>query len=357
MRLIDVLLEIKKYLRFLKLEGARKMKVLIIGGTGIISTYVLKKCIDVGYDVTVMNRGHRNQDLPKDVNFIACDINDESKAKQILEDHFFDSVIQFVAFTKDQVERDIRLFRDKTRQYIFISTASAYQKPVEDYPITEKTPLENPYWEYSRNKIVCESYLNSVKDINVTIVRPSHTYNNHMIMAPMTRWNYEYAHIKRLLDGKPIIIPGDGTSVWTITHASDFANSFVYLIGNKEAYQDVFHITGEILYTWEQLTHILANALGVKPQIIHIPSDVIIKYIPEMEGPLLGDKTWSAIFDNSKIKSISKEYSSKVRYEDIVHNVIKHYQEHPELQRVSEEYENLYDSLIEIYQKLISYKG
>ena len=326
------------------------MKILIIGGTGTISTYVVDKCLKLGMDVTIMNRGRSNKPLQKDAKWIIGDINNEQEVSELLEDKHYDSVIQFVAFTKNQVERDVRLFKGKTDQYIFISSASAYHKPVEDYPITENTPLHNPYWEYSRNKIACEEYLNKVKDLNVTIVRPSHTYDNKMIMAVMTRWGYDYAHIQRLLDGKPIIVPGDGTNVWTITHASDFANSFVYLIGNKKAYNDVFHITGNKLYTWDQLTNILAKELGVKPNIVHIPSDFIIKYMPEMEGPLLGDKSWSAIFDNSKIKSISKEYTSNIGYEDVVKNVIKYYKENPDTHKISQDYEVLYDKVVEIYK-------
>jgi nucleoside-diphosphate-sugar epimerase len=326
------------------------MKILIIGGTGTISTYVVSKCLEMKMNVTVMNRGSHNDSMPNGVKLIVGNINDEEETKKLLSDKYFDSVIQFVAFTKEHVERDVRLFKGKTDQYIFISSASAYHKPVEDYPFTEKTPLLNPYWDYSRNKIACEEYLNKVNDLNVTIVRPSHTYDNRMIMAIMSRWQFEYAHIKRLIDGLPIIIPGDGTSVWTITHASDFANSFVYLIGNKQAYNEVFHITGAKLYTWEQLTNILAKALGVKANIIHIPTDFIIKHMPEMEGPLLGDKSWSAIFDNSKIKSISKEYTSKIGYEDVVEDVVKYYEENVKLQRISKDFENLYDETIKLYQ-------
>jgi nucleoside-diphosphate-sugar epimerase len=326
------------------------MNILIIGGTGTISTYVVDKCLQLGMDVTIMNRGNSNKTLPKGTKSIIGDINNEQETSELLKDKHYDSVIQFVAFTASQVERDVRLFKGKTDQYIFISSASAYHKPVEDYPITEKTSLKNPYWEYSRNKIACEEYLKNVKDLNVTIVRPSHTYDNKMIMAVMTRWGYDYAHIQRLLDGKPIIVPGDGTNVWTITHASDFANSFVYLIGNKKAYNDVFHITGNKLYTWDQLTNILAKELGVKPNIIHIPSDLIIKYMPEMEGPLLGDKSWSAIFDNSKIKSISKEYTSKIGYEDVVKDVIRYYKENPDTHKISQDYEVLYDKVVEIYK-------
>ena len=330
------------------------MKVLIIGGTGTISTYVVKRAVEQGMDVTVMNRGHNKDSLPKSVKFITGNINHEEEAKNLLKGKSFDSVIQFVAFNVNQVKRDIRLFKDKTKQYIFISTASAYQKPVQDYPITEKTPLINPYWGYSNDKIICEEYLRTVKDLPITIVRPSHTYDNKMIMSVMSRWQYEYAHIQRLLDGKPIIIPGDGTSVWTITHAEDFAKSFVDLIGNPASYNEVFHITSNKLYTWEQLTQILADALGVKAKIIHIPTDVIIKHLPEMEGPLLGDKSWSAIFDNTKIKNISKNYSSSIGYEDIAKDVVEYYRSNPDKQLISAEFEAMCDKLIDMYQKALN---
>jgi len=327
------------------------MKILIIGGTGTISTEVVKKSIKMGYDVTILNRGNKNHDIPKGVNVIIGDINDEKKMLEILKGYFFDVVIDFVAFKKNQVERDIRLFSERANQYIFISSASAYQKPVVDYPITEETPLDNPYWEYSRDKIACEEYLKSVKNIAVTIVRPSHTYDSKMIMAPVTRWQSEYAHIKRLKEGKPVIIPGDGTNVWTITHARDFANSFVYLFGNKKAYNEVFHITSNILYTWDMLTKIIAKALDVEAKIIHIPSDFIVSHLPELEGSLLGDKSWSAIFDNSKIKSISREYTSQIRYEDVIDDVIEYYERNKDKQVVSDDFEEAYDHLIDIYEK------
>lgn len=326
------------------------MKVLVIGGTGTISTYVVKKCLEMGMEVSIMNRGTHNDDVPNEVNIIQTDINQEEETKALLKDKHYDCVIDFVAFVPKHIERDVRLFKKITDQYIFISSASAYQKPIKHYPITEDTPLENPYWEYSRNKAACEAYLKNVKDLHYTIVRPSHTYDHKMLMAVMTRWGFEYAHIKRLLDGKPVIVPGDGTNLWTITHASDFANSFVYLIGNHKAYGQSYHITGDKVYTWDQLTELVAQALGVKANIIHIPSDVIIKHMPEMEGPLLGDKSWSAIFDNQKIKSISKNYTSLIGYEDVVDDVVAYYQAHQEKQQISASYEMMYDALIESYR-------
>ncbi|TVP95353.1 MAG: SDR family oxidoreductase [Acholeplasmatales bacterium] len=322
------------------------MHVLIIGGTGIISTFVVEACLEHSMNLTVMNRGNDVTALPKGVRHLRGDIRDASASTDLLENQFFDAVIQFVAFTQQDVERDIRMFKGKTKQYIFISSASAYQKPPKAYPITENTPLENPYWSYSRNKIACEQFLQTVTDIPVTIVRPSHTYNNTMIMAMVARWGFEYAHLKRIIEGKPVIVAGEGTSLWTLTHGSDFARSFVPLIGNQAAYGEAFHITSEKVYTWDSLTHITADALGVKADIVHIPTEVITSIMPEMTGPLLGDKTWSAVFDNTKIRTLSPTYTSRVGYEDVVSAVIKHYQDHTELHKVSDPFETLYDRLI-----------
>lgn len=324
------------------------MRVLIIGGTGTISTYVVRKCLEENLDVTILNRGnHRIEN--KNLKVIIADISDEDKVKQLIAGETYDSVVQFVAYDLTQVKKDIRLFKGKTKQYIFISTASAYQKPPQTYPITENTPLENPYWEYSRNKIACEQYLMTVKDLAVTIVRPSHTYDSNKIMAIIKRDGFEYALIKRLEANKPVIIPGDGTSLWTITHAADFANSFVELIGNEAAYNESFHITSNKVYTWEELTNIIARSLGVEAKIIYIPTDYILRYLPELEGPLLGDKIWSAIFDNSKIKSLSKIDNAYVGYEDIVAHAIRHYKTNEALQRVDQEFEEIYDQIIENY--------
>jgi len=323
------------------------MKVLIIGGTGIISTSLVNHLTDLNMDVSVINRGNNNEKLPNTVTKIICDINDEETVKSHLANQTFDTVIDFVAFEVNDVKRDVRLFKNITDQYIFISSASAYQKPPADYPITEHTPLSNPYWDYSENKKACEEFLNTIKDLNITIIRPSHTYNNQMIMAPLTRWQFEYAHLKRLIDGKPVIIPGDGTSLWTITHADDFAASFAGIIGNKLSYNETFHLTSDKLYTWEKLTHIQAEALGVKANIVHIPTDDIVKVLPELKGPLLGDKTWSALFDNSKIKSIINTYRSTINYEDVVQDVVHYYQKNESKQRISEDFEKGYDLLID----------
>lgn len=329
------------------------MKVLFLGGTGQISKACSKLAIQQGIELTVFNRGNNNHLIPKEVQTIKGDLFNEQELKKLLMGRQFDCVVDWMAYTRKDVEKDYRVFKEITKQFIFISSASAYQKPVYDYPITEETPLVNPYWEYSRNKIACESYLNSVHsdEFNVTIVRPSHTYDDQKLMTIIKTWGGEYGHIDRLLNGKKIIIPGDGTSLWTITHNTDFAQAFVPLLGNKLAYGETYHITSDKVYTWERLNEIIANNLEVKPNVIHIPTDFILQYLPELEGDLKGDKMWSAIFDNSKIKEIAYDYSPKVFYEDIAPKAVEYYLKNKEMQTIDYEFEAIYDQIIEEYEK------
>lgn len=330
------------------------MKVLFIGGTGQISKAVSHLAVERGIDLYVFNRGNNNHLVPEEVTPIVGDINNEEEAKELLKGHQFDCVVDWVAFVEEQVQRDYRLFKGITKQFIFISSASAYQKPVLDYPITEKTPLVNPFWQYSRDKIACEEYLLSVHsdDFNVTIIRPSHTYDDEKLMTIIKEWGGEYGHIDRLLNGKPIIIPGDGTSLWTITHNSDFAYAFVPVLGNPKTYGEAYHITSDKVYTWERLNEIISENLNVTPNVIHIPTDFILKYLPNMEGDLVGDKMWSAMFDNSKIKQIVPTYQSKVCYEDIAPIAVKAYLEKEEYQHINHEFEKTYDLIIEEYLKI-----
>lgn len=328
------------------------MHVLMIGGTGTISQYVVKRCLDVGIEVTVLNRGNHQDAIPTGANSLIGDINNHEQVKSLIKDQYFDTIIDFIAYTVDDVKRDVMLFRDKCNQYIFISSASAYQKPLPFYPITEDIEVVNQYWDYSQHKADAEHYLKTIKDFNYTIVRPSHTYDDQTLLVVIKKDGYPYAHIKRLIEGRPVIVPGDGTSLWTVTHASDFAYGFVDLIGNKKAYQEAFHITGDKYYTWDDLTHMMANHLGVKAHIIHIPSDIIIHYFKDLEGPLLGDKACSAVFDNAKIKRFSKHYQSAIGYDEIVGRAMNHYLNDKTLQKVDDEFEKTYDLLIEKYQTL-----
>lgn len=330
------------------------MKVLFIGGTGQISKAVSTLSVKRGIDLYVFNRGKNNKLIPNEATVIIGDIHNKEQTINQLKNHKFDCVVQWIAFKKEDVIRDYEIFKGITKQYIFISSASAYHKPVLDYPITEKTPLHNPYWEYSRDKIECENYLKSVhsSDFNVTIVRPSHTYDDYKLMTIIKEWGYEYGHIDRLLKGKKIIIPGDGTSLWTITHNSDFAYAFTPLLGNKAAYGEEFHITSDKVYTWTMLNDIIAKELGVTPHVVYIPTEFILNYLPNMEGDLKGDKMWSAIFDNSKIKTIVPDYNPITRYEDTVKIAVKHYLNNIEMQNINQEFESIYDQIIKDYEKI-----
>jgi nucleoside-diphosphate-sugar epimerase len=329
------------------------MKILFIGGTGIISTAVSKLVVSNNDELFVLNRGNNNDKLPKNVTFLKGDMNNEKEIKELLKGFYFDVVVEWIAFDVEQVKRDYRIFKGITKQYVFISSASAYLKPVTKYPITEDVPLGNPFWEYSDNKRVCEEYLNSVsnKDFNVTIIRPSHTYDEELLVYILTSWGNPMTQLDRILKGKKVIIPGDGTSLWTLTFNADFAIGFVEVLGNPLAYNEAFHITSNIYYTWEQLNEILCNALGVKPNIIHIPTEFIIKHAPHFKGPLLGDKMWSTIFDNSKIKKLAPNFNPKTRYEDVAPIQIKHILENKELQSIDFDHNELMDKIISEYEK------
>lgn len=280
------------------------MKVLFIGGTGIISTAVTKLAAERGFDLTLLRRGEHKSQLPAGMKTLLGDINDASTQERLGKESF-DAVVDWIAFTPDQIERDIRIFRGRTRQFIFISSASAYQKPPLDYLITESTPLANPHWDYSRNKIACEELLNKTyreEGFPITIVRPSLTYGDSQIPLIMNSWLKPYTAVNRMLRGEKVVIPGDGTSLWVITHNSDFAKGFVGLLGHQQAIGHAFHITSDEVLTWNQIYATVGDAIGVKPKVVHIPSDFIIACLPDHEGSLIGDKSLSVVFDNSKIK-------------------------------------------------------
>jgi nucleoside-diphosphate-sugar epimerase len=326
------------------------MNILLIGGTGLISTAVSKKIVENGDTLYLLNRGTQNNLAPKEANLIIGDYRKDDLSK-LFDGKSFDVVVNFIAFSEEDVRRDVQVFSSITKQYVFISSASAYQKPVRDFPITEQTPLVNPFWEYSNNKIKCERYLRSVSidGFHITIVRPSHTYDDTKLIAVFKDGAYPYGIIDRILKDKPYVIPGDGTSLWTLTHNSDFAELFVPLLGNKEAYGEDYHITSEFVYTWEQIYEFICEALGKKPNPIHIPTDEIVKYLPEFSGDLYGDKMYSAIFDNTKVKQFNPTYQAKISYQDVAKKAVKHYIDHKELQVVNEEFEARLDTLIADY--------
>ncbi len=292
------------------------MRVLFIGGTGFISTAVSRLAVDKGIDLYHLNRGRRKSDL-SGVTTLHADIHQPDSIQKVLQDQQFDVVVDWIAYTPDDIERDLALFRGKVKQFIFISSASAYQKP-PTYPIiTESTPLYNPYWDYSRNKIACEERLMQAyryEGFPVTIVRPSLTYDPNFPIA-IGGWGC-YTLADRLKNGKPIIVHGDGTSLWVVTHAEDFGRGFLGLVGNGLALGHAFHITSDEVLTWDQIYLTIAEALGVEANIVHIASDFIVSVAPQMTGSLLGDKARSAIFDNSKIKAFVPGFQAVIPFRE-----------------------------------------
>ncbi len=294
--------------------------ILFIGGTGQISLPCVQLAVDAGHTVSILNRGRTDVPLPAGVEVIAGDMN-EAATYGALGDRHFDAVCQFRAYTPAQMKKDIAAFTGKTGQYVFISSASAYQKPARHYVITEKTPVENPYWEYSRNKIACETMLREQSALPWTIVRPSHTVRTGM---PLAIGDGD-AVARRLLRGAPVIVHGDGHSLWTLTRSADLAVPFIKLIGNAAALGEDFHITGDRAFTWDEITDAIAAGLGVEAKIVHVPTDTLVKYNGEWEGPLTGDKSWSALFDNSKVKRVADDFTCADDLETILEELIANF--------------------------------
>jgi nucleoside-diphosphate-sugar epimerase len=324
------------------------MKVLFIGGTGVISTACTELAVEKGIDLYLLNRGLTKRALPQAVKSLVGDINDPAVA-DVLAEHTWDAVVDWIAFTPDQVQRDIDLFNGRTNQYIFISSASVYQTPPSSLPVKESTLLDNPYWEYSRNKIACEErLLQAYRDekFPMTIVRPSHTYNPRMI--PLMGG---YTVLQRMLQGKKVPVIGDGTSLWTLTHHKDFAKGFVPLLGNSRAIGEVFHITSDEWLNWNQIYGIMAQALGVEPNLVHIPSDLIAAYNSEIGAGLLGDKSNSMIFDNSKIKRLVPDFACTIPFSWGAQEIVAWYQADPARQQGDERLDKFMDDIIVAYEK------
>jgi nucleoside-diphosphate-sugar epimerase len=325
-----------------------KLRVLFVGGSGIISSACARVAVESGIELTVLNRGQTtSRPLPAGVTEVRADVRDAAAVRKALGDSEFDSVVDWVAFTTEHVRADLDLFRGRTRQYVFISTASAYQTPPARLPITESTPLRNPFWQYSRDKIACEDLLVAEyrdSGFPVTIVRPSHTYD-----ASKTVLERGWTLLARMLAGKPVIVHGDGTSLWTVTHNTDFARGFVPLLGHPRTYGDAFHITSDDFLTWDQIAHALAAALGVAPRIVHVPSEAIAAADPEWGVGLVGDKAHSMIFDNSKLRSIVPGWHATVPFEQGAREIVEWHRADPARQVVNPELDALMDKLAEQY--------
>ena len=336
-----------------------KKRALFIGGTGTISTAIVKRLVnDLDWEVWVLNRGNRADVLPEGVHQVIADINDEKTVLEKLGDTTFDSVCEFIGFTVSQVERDYRLFNGRTKQYIYISSASAYHKPAAGYIITEGTTLANPYWQYSRDKIACEEFLMKKykeEGFPVTIVRPSHTYDERNVPLGVHGKKGFWQVIKRMQEGKPVIIQGDGSSLWTLTWNADFAIGYTGLMGNRHAIGEAFQITSDEVLTWDQIYATIADALGVQLHAYHVSTDFLRAVGDpcgyDYTGSLLGDKSVSVVFDNTKLKRTVPDMQTNVRFDMGVSIALDYVLSHKECQIEDPEFDAWCDKVIASIEK------
>mgnify|MGYP001149349568 CR=1 FL=1 len=325
------------------------MKVLFVGGTGNISASVSRLAVERGIELWLLNRGEHKFEIPGAQALIG-DIHRPDEVRRVIRGMRFDAVVDWIAFTEEDIERDLELFRGVTGQYIFISSASAYQKPPTDYLITESTPLYNPYWAYAQNKIACEERLQRAyrdEGFAMTIVRPSLTYATHFPIA-IGGWGC-YTLADRLLRGAPIIVHGDGASLWVATHAEDFAKGFVGLLGNPRAVGHAFHITTDEVLTWDQIYRSIAAALGVEANIVHMPTDFIARHEPGLGAGLLGDKAWSVVFDNEKIKRFVPGFQATIPFHTGIQKTVAWFDADERRKRVDPAVNETMDRLLAVY--------
>jgi nucleoside-diphosphate-sugar epimerase len=332
------------------------MKVLFIGGTGLISSACSELALERGIDLFILNRSQSGKDLlPEGAHLLVGDVHgNEADLARLLAGQEFDAVVDWIAFTPEDVERDLHLFSGRTGQFFFISSASAYQKPPSHYLITEETPLDNPFWDYSRNKIACEQRLMQAhreKNFPVTIVRPSLTYGPSQIPLCVGSWQHPYTMIDRMKRGRPIIVPGDGTSLWVLTWNGDFAKGFLGLLANPKAIGEAYHITSDEVLTWNQIYREVGRALGVDLDIVHVPSDLIAAYDPDALGSLTGDKVNSSVFDNSKIKQLVPDFNCTVPWAEGVRRAIAWHAADPSRQTIDDKLNYTWDRILTEYLK------
>ncbi len=333
-------------------------KALFIGGTGTISTAITQRIASMPeWELYLINRGNRSRVIPPNVKLILADINDEEDVRLKLEGLQFDCVCDFIGFVPSQVERDYRLFKDITKQYMYISSASAYEKPVSNYIITEETPLVNPYWQYSRDKIACEAFLMEKyqnEGFPVTIIRPTYTYDERSVPLSVMGNSGSWQVLDRMLQGKQVIIHGDGTSLWTMTHNSDFAKGFTGLMANEKAIGQAIQITSDETLTWTQIYQCVADALGVELRPYYISSYFLADIAPEYDfkGGLLGDKACSVVFDNSKLKSLVPDFKPEVPFAQGIKRTVDYIHEHPQLKRPDPQFDAWCDNIIKKLESL-----
>jgi nucleoside-diphosphate-sugar epimerase len=319
-------------------------RILYIGGTGTISAASVRRSAVLGHDVTVLNRGSGRRDLPAGVRELIADVRDADAVRAAVGGAEFDVVADFLAFTTEHVQADLDQFAGRCGQYIFISSASAYQKPPQRLPITESTPLRNPFWQYSRDKIACEDLLVAAyreRGIPITIVRPSHTYDERLIPT-MGHWT----DVARMRQGKPVVIHGDGTSLWTLTHSDDFAVAFTGLLGNPAAIGEAFTITGTHTPTWDQIYGWLADAAGVAdPDFVHVASEAIAAFAPDLGPGLLGDKAHSVVFDSGKVTALVPEFRTTITFDEGARRIVEYYDAHPDEQKADADLDARFDRI------------
>ncbi len=332
------------------------MDILFIGGTGIISTACVTAALDAGHDVSVLNRGRTR--LPNQVGeartFIA-DASNEVEVREVLGNRRFDAVVQWTAYVPAQIELDLRLYAD-SGQYVFISSASAYEKPPANWMITEATPLRNEFWQYSRDKIACEEVLQIAHrstGFPMTIIRPSLTYGCSQIPLAIGSWEKPYTVVDRMRRGAKVLVPGDGTSIWTITHSSDLARGLIPLLGNPRAIGEAFHITSDEALTWNQIYSLVAKAAGVEPDFLHVPSDAMVAADPDLLGTLWGDKINSSVFDNSKLRSLVPEFKAVVPFEAGIRDTVAWFDADLRRQEIDEKANRLWDRVASVYEEAL----
>ncbi|MCR9138281.1 MAG: NAD(P)H-binding protein [Alphaproteobacteria bacterium] len=325
------------------------LRVLFVGGSGQISLPCVIQAVAAGHDVTIVNRGISDVDLPTSVSRKIGDMDDHQSYAAAV-DGTYDVVCQFLVFEPAQAMRDIAQFTGKTKQYIFISSASAYRKPVTDFPITESVPLDNPYWHYSRQKAACEKLLLEQDRLPVTIVRPSHTIRTKF----PTAFGEGDTAVSRMLRDLPIIVPGDGKALWTLTRAEDFAPPFVGLFGKSEAVGEAFHLTSDHAYPWDAIYQAIGRAVGARPDLVHVPTDNLVQFHPDWVGFLKGDKAYSVQFDNAKIKSVVGEFSCEHDLDTLLREPREHWlaKGGPEAARPSDDFDNLFDQIIALQRQV-----
>ena len=329
----------------------------MIGGTGTISSAITRQLAESEHELWLLNRGNRQAELPAGVKQIVADVEDEQLVAEKLGDMTFDVVCEFIGFVPEQVARDIRLFKGRTRQFVYISSASAYNKPARSYIINEGTTLANPHWEYSRNKIACEELLMKhyrEEGFPVTIVRPSHTYCERAVPLGVHGLKGSWQVVKRIMEGRPVLIQGDGSSLWTMTWNEDFARGFIGLLGNPHAIGEAFQIMNDETLTWTQIYQTVANVLGVELKPYYVSSSFLAEVAPkayDLEGGLLGDKAVSVVFDCSKLKRAVPGFQARVRFEEGIRRTIDHILKHPELQEEDPEFDRWCDKVIEAQEQ------